>query len=175
MHYKIVMFLAICILLFSLQGFSQTTEKSEHPLLDKYYPRPQNIDTNKTIATHIKPLNETKLAPTITTIHPVTNKPHITTIPTVTTTNAEIITPAATTTPSVKNIPVETTIPTITTTPSVNKPDTLAARIPVGEKVQTKPPSAPVYIDTRLGSSTKAYDTWEKNNNGAGSVTTSPK
>jgi hypothetical protein len=30
-------------------------------------------------------------------------------------------------------------------------------------------------MDTRLGSSSPQFNTWEKNNNGAGSVTTSPK
>ncbi|MEP7253795.1 MAG: hypothetical protein ABI683_15485 [Ginsengibacter sp.] len=37
------------------------------------------------------------------------------------------------------------------------------------------PQQAHVYIDTRLGSSTPQYDTYKKNNYGAGSVTTSPK
>lgn len=32
-----------------------------------------------------------------------------------------------------------------------------------------------IYRDTRLGSSEKKYDTYKKNDNGAGSVTTSPK
>lgn len=33
----------------------------------------------------------------------------------------------------------------------------------------------PIYRDTRLGSSSKKYNTYKKNDNGAGSVTTSPK
>ena len=33
----------------------------------------------------------------------------------------------------------------------------------------------PIYRDTRLGSSTKKYNTYKKNDNGAGAVTTSPK
>ncbi len=32
-----------------------------------------------------------------------------------------------------------------------------------------------IYRDTRLGSSSKKYDTYKKNDNGAGAVTTSPK
>ena len=43
------------------------------------------------------------------------------------------------------------------------------------QQVQARPEQKGIYRDTRLGSSTKQYDTYEKNNNGAGSVTTSPK
>lgn len=35
-------------------------------------------------------------------------------------------------------------------------------------------PAGPIYRDTRLGSSSPMYDTYKKNNNGAGSVTTNP-
>jgi len=66
--------------------------------------------------------------------------------------------------------------PSITTTTSINKTTTVTVQAPA-QKIQvqpTQPPPSP-YMDTRLGSSTKQYDTWEKNNNGAGSVTTSPK
>ncbi len=35
--------------------------------------------------------------------------------------------------------------------------------------------TAKIYRDTRLGSSEKKYDTYKKNENGAGAVTTSPK
>ncbi|MEO6220894.1 MAG: hypothetical protein ABIO81_10730 [Ginsengibacter sp.] len=43
------------------------------------------------------------------------------------------------------------------------------------QPVQTMPAQKPVYRDTRLGSSSKMYDTYEKNNNGAGAVTATPK
>ena len=134
------------VVLFSLQGFSQTTEKSNHPLLDKYYPQKQNTDTNIAVTTQIKPVPERKPAPAVTTT---------------------TIVPAVTTKPAV------TTTPAITTATTINKPTTVRAQTPV-QKVQTQP-APPPYMDTRLGSSTKQYDTWEKNNNGAGSVTTSPK
>ena len=52
--------LLILILLFSLHGFSQATETSEHPLLDKYYPRAQVVDTNKTVGTQITNSAQTK-------------------------------------------------------------------------------------------------------------------
>lgn len=35
-------------------------------------------------------------------------------------------------------------------------------------------PASPIYRDTRLGSSSPLYNTYEKNNNGAGSITTNP-
>ena len=43
------------------------------------------------------------------------------------------------------------------------------------KKVYKKPVKKPMYRDTRLGSSTKKYNTYKKNDNGAGAVTTSPK
>lgn len=33
----------------------------------------------------------------------------------------------------------------------------------------------PMYRDTRLGSSSKKYNTYKKNDNGAGAITTNPK
>jgi hypothetical protein len=62
---------------------------------------------------------------------------------------------------------------TATTTPLANRASAVISQI-VPAKAQTQAPSTP-YNDTRLGSSSPLYDTWEKNNNGAGSVTTSPK
>ena len=148
--------LIIFFVLFSLQGFSQTVQKSEHPLLDKYYPRKQNTDTNKTITTQIKPVPETKPASPITN-KSVDNKPTIT---------ARV--------PVEEPAPETKTSPAVTDTLAVNKP-TITSLAPVQKKVQPQPLPATPYIDTRLGSSSKLYDTYEKNNNGAGSVTTSPK
>jgi hypothetical protein len=39
----------------------------------------------------------------------------------------------------------------------------------------TMPAKKPMYRDTRLGSSSKKYNTYKKNDNGAGAITTSPK
>jgi hypothetical protein len=160
--------LVIFVLLFSLQGFSQTAEKSLHPLLDKYYPRPEPTDTNRAVSTQIKPVSETKPATAVKTI------PGLTTTPSLTATPVETTSPADTTTQSVSTVPGMATTPTLTSTTSVNKPTTVTA-VPVQKKVQTQPAPTSSYTDTRLGSSTKSYDTWEKNSNGAGSVTTSPK
>jgi len=167
MRNDIKVLLVIFVLLFSLQGFSQTAEKSLHPLLDKYYPRPEAVDTNRTVSTQINPVPEAKPATDAKTISSLTAAPSLTA-------PAEITTPADTTTKSVSTVPGMVTTPTLTSTTSVNKPTTVTA-VPVQKKVQTPPPPTSSYTDTRLGSSTKAYDTWEKNSNGAGSVTTSPK
>lgn len=167
MQNKIIKLLVIFVVLFSLQGFSQTTEKSSHPLLDKYYPRKQNIDTNKTVPTQVNPIPETTTSPAITTQPAAIT----TTVP------AETKIPAISTTTPLTTNPIVTTNPVVTPIPVAEKPDTIAAKIPSAQKIiqpQSAPPPPP-YMDTRLGSSSKLYDTWEKNNNGAGTVTTSPK
>lgn len=168
MQNKIITLLISFVVLFSLQGFSQTPEKSKHPLLDKYYPQKQNTDTNKTAITATKPVPETNTAPPVATTPVVTTTPApaviTTTVPAVTTTTTVITSPAAV-----------TATPAVTPAPAVNKPDTVTTRLPVQEKVQTQPAPTPQLFDMRLGSSSPLYDTWKKNNNGAGSVTTSPK
>lgn len=158
----------VFVLLFASQGFSQSTEKSLHPLLDKYYPRPEAPDTNRTVSTQIKTVPGTKPAAVDKTVSSSTNTPSLI-VP------AETTTPADTTTQSVSTVPGMATTPTLTSTTSVNKPTTVTAGLPAQKKVQTPPAPTSSYTDTRLGSSTKSYDTWEKNSNGAGSVTTSPK
>lgn len=178
-----IRFVVACLMLFSSQGFSQTPEKSEHPLLDKYYPQQQKvIDTNKTMATQIKPIPQTNTPPATPTVIapkvPVIN-PAATLAPVVKPEPAEAITtpvvstPVETTTPSVTNLPAVTTTSAITNAPVVNKPVIVIPPAPV-QKVQTQH-TDPTYIDTRLGSSSPLYNTYEKNSNGAGSVTTSPK
>lgn len=158
MQNKKLKLLITFITLFSLRGFSQTTEKSAHPLLDKYYPKKPAVDTNKAVTNQIapiqqetKPIAATKIAPGTT---PVPESK-----------------PIPETTPVAEAKPVTA----VTDTTAINKPTTTPVPIvPVQKKVQPKPAAAP-YNENRLGSSTPQYDTWEKNNNGAGSVTTSPK
>jgi cytoskeletal protein RodZ len=164
MQNKIITLLISFVVLFSLQGFSQTPEKSNHPLLDKYYPQKQNTDTNKTVTTATKPVPETNAAPPVATTPVVTPAVITTTAPAVITTTTVSTSPAAV-----------TATPAVATAPAVNKPDTVTTRLPVQAKVQTQPAPTPQLFDTRLGSSSPLYDTWKKNNNGAGSVTTSPK
>ena len=158
MQNKMIPLLLILTVLFSLHGFSQTTEKSDNPLLDKYYPRAQVVDTNKAVGTQITSSSQTKPI-SATSINTSPKKLIVTT------------TPADTTTRSVENISSITTQSTVTSTTAVNTPTTVTRDVPV----QTTAPSGPLYRETRLGSSTPQYDTWQKNANGAGSVTTSPK
>lgn len=175
--------LVIFIVLFSLQGFSQTTE-SEHPLLDKYYPQLQKtkIDTNRTITNQIKQEPQIKSVPAATNISVPAAKPMVTTTiiqadttsktPSVTTTTV----PSVTTTPAINNTKTDvTSVPPLTTKVVINKPDSVTAKMPVQQITPPQPAPIEMYMDTRLGSSTPQYDTWEKNNNGAGAVTTSPK
>jgi hypothetical protein len=172
MQTKIVTVVFVLFLLFSFRGFSQSTEKSLHPLLDKYYPQPEAPDTNKAVTSQIKSSSQANLSPGGKTIPAKTSTPAF--IPTAVTVFADTTGPEPTTTQSVTTIPSMTPAPVLTSTSSVNKPTTVTADIPTPKKIQAQPPqSAP--IDMRLGSSTKQYDTWQKNNNGAGSVTTSPK
>ncbi len=71
---------------------------------------------------------------------------------------------------------VAETIPssTVTNVAVSNTAVSTPALVPAPKIIQPKPVPGKPY-DTRLGSSTPAYDTWTKNNNGAGSVTTSVK
>jgi hypothetical protein len=168
---KAIKLIGTLILLFSLEGFSQSTEISKHPLLDKYYPQIKDTDTGTAATSQIKQIHETRPAPPLptATLPAATSK----TVPVATSTTvpAPITTsvPSETTT-TVTAVPA-TTVPSVTTTAMVNNP----VPSPAPAAKRKSKPSAPLYMDTRLGSSTKQYDTWEKNNNGAGSVTTSPK
>ncbi|MGH2649421.1 MAG: hypothetical protein ACRDE8_17705 [Ginsengibacter sp.] len=164
-------------LLFSSNVFSQAAEKSNHPLLDKYYPQ-ANKDTTKAVpmpgqVTGIK-------SNTGVTDQSVINKStnatvkasEIKPLPVVTDTTANDKLNNKTIPLSKTNLISEIKPVTAVTDTTLTKSNT-TLQVTV-QKAQARPPSTP-YIDTRLGSSTPQYDTWEKNNNGAGSVTTSPK
>jgi len=183
MQYKMLKLFVTFFVLFSIKGFSQNTEKSEHPLLDKYYPHKQNAEAGKTVTVDTKPAFVPTPAP-LPAPKPITK-----TVPSLQDTTGTIKPiisnePVATNTPIISNSPaIETkTLPSVADTTSINKPivtnkpinAVVQTPVPLQQKVVTHPPSSS-YMDTRLGSSTPAYDTWTKNNNGAGSVTTSPK
>jgi hypothetical protein len=186
MQLKITLLTTLFALLFSLQTFSQAAEKSDHPLLDKYYPTPKK-DTATVIAPATKPVVETKPvvrsqpAPVMST-EPVA--PSTAPVVTSTTPVAASTAPVATS----PNIPVETKpvvvtsiAPAIKADTAVKAPETAAANKiapvtnPAPVKKAVAQPVTQPYRSTRLGSSSKLYDTWEKNNNGAGSVTTGSK
>ncbi|HXR85261.1 MAG TPA: hypothetical protein VN722_13190 [Hanamia sp.] len=163
------------LILVSLQGFSQTPKESSHPLLDKYYPRPQ-VDT-PTVVIQSPPVPET---PVPQKIVPQKNT---------TTPSAKPSVAETKITPEAKPVPVvnDSSVITQRVEPVVSMPNTPAVSTSVAPvasaSVQpavpaTKPaaskPSTP-YNRERLGSSSPLYNTWEKNNNGAGSVTTGSK
>ena len=188
MHLRKIRLFFTFVVLFSLRGFSQT-DQSGHPLLDKYYPQPKK-DTSKAIVKENQPpAPKPEVFPTAPIAKksppvspPVTkpivaekiNTPAVTNTPTptaITSTQNVNTTPLATVTSLEKS---QTVIKSDTSV--VVKPSPIAiVKSPVKENVQPRSPTPPLYMDTRLGSSTKQYDTYEKNNNGAGSVTTSPK
>lgn len=182
MH-KIIAGLVLLVVLFSSQGFSQTTEKSEHPLLDKYYPQLQKpkVDTNRAITNQINQEPQIKSLPPVTNVSDPASKPLVTAaiIPADTTSATSSVTttvPSVTTKSAINNTNSNvTTVSPLSTKLVINKQDTVTAKMPVQQI--TPPQQAPTqpYMDTRLGSSSPQYDTWEKNDNGAGAVTTSPK
>ena len=168
MQIKMIKLFVAFAILFSSQGFSQAAEKSAHPLLDKYYPQ-QQADTTKNVIPQINPAPVTENLPQtkpVTGIKTGSANKSISETKLISNTRPALV---ATDTAVIKEPVV-----VATDTTAITKPVVVATPAPVQKKILPKPASTP-YIDTRLGSSTRAYDTWEKNNNGAGSVTTSPK
>ena len=158
---------------FTMNVSAQTPAKSDHPLLDKYYP-----DLNRKKDTLPKP------APM-----PAVNTPS----PTVNATKS-IVTPPPFVAPKIQNEVVESKsatvkdtsgiTPTLRATTSLPATATISeaslpvANVPPQQKVQApliSRPEGEMYRPTRLGSSSPQYDTYDKNKKGAGSVTTSPK
>jgi hypothetical protein len=185
-HKKIILFVTL-IVLFSLSGFSQASSTSEHPLLDKYYPQ-KKADTNKTVVNEIKPAvikpepvaapPAVKTAPVVVTPSPVKAVPE--TAPVVKTAPVPETVPAIeppVVTPSPVSAPVSpiSTTTAVATTPVINKPAIDTTRIAATQKIQPRPAPEEPYNPSRLGSSSRLYDTYKKNSNGAGSVTTLPK
>lgn len=183
MQHKIVK-LAVIFLSLALQGSSQATEPSSHPLLDKYYPQAQKPATKPTETSAPQPQPSPQTNPTTvnqsivaepkpkaiandTTAIKATNKPVplLETMPTLDTNTITISQPM---------VKTSSVTPVIADTTAINKP--MNTVVPVTKpQVQRKAPPSNPYRDTRLGSSSPLYDTYEKNSNGAGSVTTTPK
>lgn len=155
--------LFIFVVFLSLHGFSQTNEKSTHPLMDKYYPPKKSADTNTILPSQAQPVPETR----VVTETKAAQVPADTAI---------IISPVIGPIQSeAKVMPVEKPVTTVTDSIAVNKPEAnVSIQKPVEKKTEAKTESTP-YRPTRLGSSSRLYKTWETNNNGAGSVTTGSK
>ena len=186
------------LVLFSIKGFSQTDtteQKSSTPLLDKYYPRakkdtlanktlPKSTGVNKPAVVNAP---QTPLAP-----QKISEKKPLVVAP------INLPAPAPELPAPVPVVPVQDTLVTVIaeapvispisntqianqSTPVQIQSDTAQIKIPVINTVVAPPPKKSVsqpetpYRSNRLGSSSPLYRTWEKNKNGAGSVTTMPK
>ena len=185
MQVKRILILCSVFALISIGANSQVidTVKSVHPKMDKYYPQPIKTrvlyaaDSNS--RSPAKPVTQVQRAPQMSTA-PVTQNTVVNPAPAVkvnTPPPIEVETPAA---PAVTSTPV--TVEPSNTTVNNSNTVTMPAAVIVNKSVQPKPaPQGSPYIDpaslftTRLGSSAPQYDTWEKNNNGSGSVTTQSK
>lgn len=191
--------LLLLLVLFSVNGFAQTDttkKESKSPLLDKYYSRPKEDTVAKkpvikstgvqqrTVKTPIPakqaPIEEKRLA------FPTPIRPAIATTPPET---KDSVAPVVAEAP-VKTTPVVEPIVigplskgSIIADAKIAVPVTDTSKItrPVISATLTTPPKQPVakpeggFKRPRLGSSSPLYNTYEKNKNGAGSVTTLPK
>lgn len=180
---KLFLLIGILLVVFSIQSFGQdSASKSLHPKMDKYYPRPQKtqvLNNNNESSFPTKPITQTSPAPVMATA-PASNNAVVNPATTVTPTTPAPLPaepqiqagPAITSTP----VSVEPSNTNINSSNSVSAPAVVTVTAPV-PKIVPKPKAPPPtpYMDTRLGSSSPQYDTWEKNNNGAGSVTTQSK
>jgi hypothetical protein len=181
MQHKIIKLTLVLVVLFSLQTQAQT--ESKHPKMDKYYPPAPTLASpntpENTEAPIIKqatgPVVETKPTPVVPEKKPA---PAISSkVP-----PEAILKPSpvisSTVTPPLISQPVAPTVTPDTTTKetpvtAIEKPANVAPQ-PLPQQRVSIPPTDP-YNPNRLGSSTKQYDTWEKNSDGAGSVTTHSK
>ncbi len=180
--YKIIKLPVLLLLLFSSNGFAQTTP-SLHPKMDKYYPQAQktqvldnNADTSALIPAPARPVTQASPAPSVTTA-PVSQNSVVNSAPAVKPNipaPAESETPPAVTSTPVTIAPSNTMVNNSTT---VKTPAAVTLNKPVQQVVpQSTTPFDPASLfTTRLGSSSPQYDTWQKNDNGAGSVTTHSK
>ena len=157
---------------FTMNAYAQTPEKSDHPLLDKYYP-----DLNR----KPEPVAKPTPVPVMSTPPPKMNAAK------------NIGTPAPIVAPKIQNEVVENKPATVLDTsgirPTLKATTSLPATATIAEQnapVANVPqqtvqpplisrPEGELYRPTRLGSSSPQYDTYDKNKKGAGSVTTSPK
>ncbi len=182
MHRTLRLIFVSVFALFSIEATSQIidTVKSAHPKMDKYYPQPLKThiiyaaDSNS--ANPTSPVTRVQSAPSMTKA-PVTQNTVVSPAPQVKQTLPAPVVPPA---PAVTSTPVSVE-PSNTTVTNSNTVTTPAA-VTVNKPVQPRPvPQSSTYVDpeslftTRLGSSAPQYDTWKKNDDGAGSVTTQSK
>ena len=174
----------------SVNGLAQadtTKQTSEHPLLDKYYPRPKSdtVAKNPVIkSTGVKP-NNVIAAPKnkpqsieekrLTFPTPIKRPEIVSATIQKDSVVAEVETPIIT--PVSKGVAITDSKSAIPVSDSaiIAKPIIATATFtpPPAQKSTSK--IEPGYNRNRLGSSSPLYDTYKKNSNGAGSVTTLPK
>jgi hypothetical protein len=186
MQNKLMLTISSVLVFISMQASSQViidTVKSLHPKMDKYYPQPLKTrviyaaDSNSVSPT--RPVTQVQPAPTMTTA-PATQNTVVNPTPQVKPNTPPQVDPETTPAPAVTStaVTVEPSNTTVTNSNTVTTP----AAVTVNRPVQPKPtPQGSAYVDpaslftTRLGSSSPQYDTWEKNNNGAGAVSSQSK
>ena len=182
--------LVIFFIVFSFDVYSQadtTKPPSERPLLDKYYPRPKVDTIAKNPVIKSRGVEQKNVFATPKSKpEPIENKrltfpsplprPEVVALPVkedsiVTVIETPILTAAST------GVGISDSKPAIpqVTAGNIEKPlITKATPTPIPVK-KSSPSNVPVYKRNRLGSSSPLYNTYEKNSNGAGSVTTLPK
>ncbi len=182
--------LLLIFVFFSVNGFTQvldtTKQNSEHPLLDKYYPRPKTdpipknpavkstgVEQKTVIATPKKmpqPIEEKRLS-----FPSPVQRPEIVAAPVKKdSVIVEVETPVIT--PVSKGVAItDSKLVPVSDSVKIAKP--VIATATVLPTPAPKPPSKVEagYERNRLGSSSPLYNTYEKNAKGAGSVTTLPK
>ncbi len=156
-----------CVLI-SFSALAQTTEKSSHPKLDALFPHSKNTTATSNIP------DSTRSSPTnIVTDNSAITSGKITN--TTSTPAANIVTDNNTI--SSEKIPGNTSAPVtdVATDNNIKPTGTVTYQTAPQQQVQARPAQRGIYNDNRLGSSTEQYNTYEKNDNGAGAVTTRPK
>jgi hypothetical protein len=174
---KLFLLMGVLLIIFSIQSFGQdSTIKSLHPKMDKYYPRPQK-QVVREFPVPTKPVTQASSAPVMAN-GPVSNDNLVSPAPKVEPNAPAPVEPQIETAPAMTSTPVTVENSNTNLNPSntVTTPSAVTVTAPAPKVVpKPKTPPPPPYMDTRLGSSSPQYNTWEKNNNGAGSVTTNSK
>lgn len=181
--------LLLLFVFFSINGFSQADtakQTTDHPLLDKYYPRPKTepvpkkpvvkstgVEQKNVIVT---PKNKTQLIVENRLYFPTPVQRPETAVAPVKKDSVLVEVESPVFTPVSKGV-------VITDAKLVPVSDSAKITKPVMSAAIATPPSSPKpqsriepgYQRNRLGSSSPLYNTYEKNAKGAGSVTTLPK
>lgn len=176
---------------FSVKGFAQadtTKQSSDHPLLDKYYPRPKEdtiaknptikskgVEQKNVIATpKNKPqsIEEKRLSFPTPVQRPVIASAPVQKDSVVIEVEPPVIVPIST-----GVIVADSKLPTPVSADisQIAKPAIATANPTLTPAKKNNSKIDPGYQRNRLGSSSPLYDTYEKNAKGAGSVTTLPK